>query len=324
MRDFCVVVVYNPKHIMITYYFRATEGADLETKSEAISGAWTHVIAPTSEELDALVAQFGLDETIVADIKDNFEVPRFEQEASISYFYTRYLNNDTNSDIDTDTSPILIILGSTFIITIANQEVPFLKPFMSGKKDAQTTHRTGLFLAIMSALVTNYGRYLNTVRKSVQRDVARVRTIRARDIQRLVLFEQELNEILAALLPTNSWLHQLTHGNHIQMFSEDRELLEDLLIASSQLVDSAKTILKTIQNIRSASEAFLTQKLNSTIRMLTAFTIILTIPMLIASLFGMNVPVPMQDNPFGFWIIAGIIVVVVGLTIHFFMKNRWI
>ncbi len=308
---------------MITHYFKAKDHEDISVKNEHCIDGWTHVIAPTDDELRALVEEFHLDETIVADIKDNFEVPRFEQEGSVSYFFTRYLNNK-ESEIDTDTSPILIILGLTFIITIANQRVPFIETCISGKKNIQTTQKTSLFLVLMSAMVANYGRFLNGIRKTVHRDVAHVRAIRARDIQRLVLFEQELNEILSALLPTNAWLHQLNRGNYIQMFTEDRELLEDLLIASGQLVDSAKTIMKTIQNIRSASEAFLTQKLNSTIRMLTAFTIILTIPTLIASLFGMNVPVPLQNEPYAFWFIVGFIVAIVLVTIHFFMKNRWI
>lgn len=307
---------------MITHYFKSKETGIFEVQSEPVSGAWTHVQSFSPEDIDDIVTRFGLDKSIVADIKDAFEVPRFEQEQGISYFFTRFLNNDKHVEIGT--SPILIILGPTFIITIADKDVPFLNPLISGEQGIVTTQRTHLFISIMSSLVTHYGQFLNSVRKSVHRDIARVRNIRSRDIQRLALFEQELNEILAALLPTNAWLQLLTKGNYIQMFSEDRELLEDLLIASSQLVDSAKTILKTIQNIRSASEAVLTQKLNSTIRMLTAFTIILTIPTLIASLFGMNVRVPLSDHVSGFWIIAGLIVGVVGITMHFFVRNRWI
>ncbi len=140
----------------------------------------------------------------------------------------------------------------------------------------------------------------------------------------MVFLEQELNETISALAPTNVWLQQLTKGNYIQLFSEDHELLEDLLIENSQLVDSSKSILKTIQNIRGASEAILTQNLNSTIRMLTAFTIILTIPTLIASLFGMNVVIPFQANPYGFWFVLGFILCVVGLTLYFFRQNRWL
>ncbi len=307
---------------MITHYFKTAEEAELKVIPEPRTGVWTHVTAPTEAEFTTLVALYGLDEVIIEDSKDVFEVPRFEQEGSIAYFFTRYPYDV--QDIDIDTAPILIILGETFLLTIAEAEVPFLTPFVEGKREFSTTHKTTLFLEFMSELVVTYDRKLTHTRKLVYKDMGRVRSIKGRDIQRLVFLEQELNETISALVPTSAWLGQLTKGNYIQMFSEDRELLEDLLIANSQLIDSAKSILKTIQNIRSASEAILTQNLNSTIRMLTAFTIILTIPTLIASLFGMNVPIPFGENPWGFWIVVGLIVTVVTVTIHFFTRNRWI
>lgn len=307
---------------MITHYFKTAEETALRTITDPKVGVWTHVVAPTESEFAALVTMYGLDEAIIEDITDVFEVPRFEQEGTVAYFFTRYPYDV--KDIDIDTAPILTILGETFLVTIAIEEVPFLNPFIEGKRDFFTTQKTKLFLEIMSELVVTYERKLTYTRKLVYKDMGRVRSIRSREIQRLVFLEQELNETISALVPTNAWFQQLTKGNYIQMFSEDRETLEDLLIANSQLVDSAKSILKTIQNIRSASEATLTQNLNSTIRMLTAFTIILTIPTLMASLFGMNVPIPLQHNPYGFWIILGLILTVVGLTIHFFMRNRWL
>lgn len=307
---------------MITHYFKNTEYGKLETLPGVRSGAWTHAVKPSEDELKELIEIFGLDEAIIEDSKDVFEVPRFEQEGSVAYFFTRYPYDV--KDIDIDTAPILFVIGETFLLTIAEEEVPFLQPFLNDRREFTTVLKTRLFLEFMTELVVTYDRKLTHTRKLVYRDMGRVRSIRGRDIQRLVFLEQELNETITALVPTNAWLQQLTKGNYIQMFSEDRELLEDLLIAISQLVDSAKSILKTMQNIRSASEAIITQNLNSTIRMLTAFTIILTIPTLIASLFGMNVRIPFADNPWGFWIVVGLIVAIVGITIHFFSRNRWI
>lgn len=306
---------------MITHCYKNALENELATLTEPRTGVWTHVVAPTEEEFATLIELYGLDESIIDDSKDFFEVPRFDQEGTIAYFFTRYPYDVKDHDIDT--APILIILGETFLITISQQEVPFLSGFLEGKREFATTYKTRLFLEFMTALTVAYDRKLTHVRKMVYRDMGRVRSIRGRDIQRLVFFEQELNETISALAPTNAWLHQLTKGNYIQMFSEDRELLEDLLIDNGQLVDSAKSILKTIQNIRGASDALLTQNLNNTIRMLTAFTIVLTIPTLVASLFGMNVPVPLQENPFAFWIIVGLIVTVVAIVVHFFMRNRW-
>lgn len=307
---------------MITHYFRTVKDSELKTYEKSRAGVWTHVVGPSKEELASIIAEHGLDETIIADTNDFFEVPRFEQEGHASYFFTRYPLDEKDEDINT--APILIIVGELCVITIAQREVPFLRFFISGKKPIVTTQKTKLFLEFMGALIRAYERDLTRMRKSVYRDRTRVRNIKSRDIQRLAFHEQELNDTISALVPTNDWLKQLAKGKNIQFFEEDIELMEDLMIENNQLIESAKSILKTIQNIRSATEAILTQNLNNTIRMLTALTIILTIPTLVSSLYGMNVPLPFGNNPHGFYVILGFIVAVVTITLYFFKRNRWL
>ncbi len=307
---------------MITFFQKLTETAELTTCEESCANVWTHVVAPTKAELETITSLYGLDESIIEDIDDFFEVPRLEYDTSVVYCFTRYPYDV--KDLDIDTAPILMILGESFFITIAQQEIPFLDTFVKGKREFNTHQRTKLFLEFMTMLVFAYDKQLTRIRKMVYRDMGRVHSVRAREIQRLVFFEQQLNEIISALVPTSAWLQQLTKGNYLHLFTEDRELLDDILIDNRQLVDSAKSILKTIQNIRGASDALLTQDLNSTLRMLAAFTIVLTIPTLVSSLFGMNVPLPLQDNPLAFlFIILGVIVAVLA-TIYFFVRNRWI
>lgn len=306
---------------MITHYFRTLKDTELKSYEDVRPGVWSHVVAPTDDELLFLVKQFSLDDTIVSDIKDFFEVPRFEREGSVSYFFTRYpLDAKTE---DTDTAPLLIVLGESFVITIAQRDVPFLASFIEGKKEVITTQKTKLFIQFMKTLTSTYDHELIRMRKAVYRDRTRVRNIRGRDIQRLVSYEQRLNDTISALIPTNAWLQQLTNGNHIQLFSEDKELMEDLMIANSQVVDSARSVLKTIQNVRGATEAILTQKLNNTIQVLTALTIILTIPTVISSLFGMNVAIPLGDHPYAFWLVIVLIVSIMALVTYYFMQKRW-
>lgn len=306
---------------MVTHYYKSEKETGLTTVDVSRTGLWTHVVAPTPDEFVELTAQYGLEETIIEDIQDFFEVPRFEKEGSVAYFFTRYPYDV--KDLDIDTAPILIILGETFLITIAEQEVPFLHPFTDGKRAFLTTEKTFLFLEFLTELMVAYERKLTRTRKMVYRDMGRVRSMRGGDLERLVFIEQELNEMISALVPTNVWFNHLTKGNYIQFLNDDRELLEDLLIECGQLIDSAQSILKTIQNIRTASEAILTQELNNTMRILTAVTIVLTIPTIIASLFGMNVPLPLEGQPYAFLIVVGIILLGVGTTIYFFNKNRW-
>ena len=308
--------------LMIRHYYRLDAETPLQTLEAPRDGVWTHVVSPTKDELVSLITRLGIDDVIIEDIGDIFEVPRFEQEGSFSYFFTRYPYDV--KDIDIDTAPILFILGDTFLVTIASQEVPFLESFITGKKQFSTVQKTTLFLEFMAELVITYEKKLTRTRKVVYRDMGRIRDIRTSDIQRLVFLEQELNETMSALIPTKEWLQQLTKTNYIHLFTEDQELLEYLLIDTTQLIDSAKSILKTIQNIRSASESILTQNHKTTIRRLTAFTIVLTIPTLIFSLFGMNIRLPFQENDLGILYVLLIVLTLVSGTVYFFKHNRWI
>jgi len=307
---------------MITHYFKTLKDSELKVLDTVRTGVWTHVVTPTGDELAEIVGEYGLDVAIIADIQDFFEVPRMEKSKSATYFFTRYPFDE--KDEDSDTAPLLIVMGESFVVTIAQREVPQLAPFISGKNEIQTTQKAKFFIQIMSAITKSYENELIVLRKQVQGDRGRLRNIGNSDIVRLVNYEHTLNDIISSMVPTNVWLQQVTTGNYMQLFNEDVELMEDLMIANSQLVDSARSVLKTIQNIRAATEAILTNKLNTTIRTLTILTIILTIPTIIASLYGMNVPLPLSGNPLAFWMILVLIAITVISVITIFKKSKWL
>ncbi len=304
---------------MITHYFKTLKDSELKILETVRAGVWTHIVAPTEDELQQIINEYGLDELIVEDAMDFFEVPRMEKSGSATYFFTRYPFDDKSEDIDT--APLLIVVGESFVLTLAQREVPQFKVFISGKIEIQTTQKAKFFIQIMDVLTKSFEIELVRLRKAVHRNRAQLRKIGNREIERLVNYEHTLNDMVASVVPTNIWLQQVTKGNYMQLFQEDVELMEDLMIDNSQLVDSARSVLKTIQNIRTATESILTNRLNTTMRRLTIFTIILTIPTVIASLYGMNVAIPLGGNPFAFWIVLVFIVLVVFVTIITFKKS---
>lgn len=307
---------------MITHYFRTVKDTELKILDNTRTGVWTHVVNPTDEDLVTLVREYSLDEAILEDARDFFEVPRLERSQGATYFFTRYPYDEKEED--TDTAPLLVIMGESFVVTIALRDVPQFKHFVDGKIEVHTTQKAKFFIQIISSLITSYERELMRLRKAVQRDRSKLRSIGNRDIQRLVNYEHTLNDMVSALVPTNSWLQTITSGNYMQLYNEDVELMQDLMIANSQLVDSARSLLKTIQNIRTATEAILTNNLNATIRTLTVITILLTIPTIVSSLYGMNVALPLMQHPYAFWMVVVFIVIVVIGVGYYFHKNKWL
>lgn len=307
---------------MITHYFKTLKDTELKVLETTRTGVWTHVVNPTDEDIDTLVEIYALDEAILADARDFFEVPRMERSSGATYFFTRYPFDDKNEVIDT--APLLIVMGESFVLTIALREVPQFKVFFDGKLAINTTQKTKFFIQLMDALTKSYENELTKLRRSVHKDRIKLGKIGPREIQRLVNYENELNNMIAAVVPTNTWLNQVTTGNYMQLYNEDVELMEDLMIANSQLVESARQVLKTIQNVRGASEAIMTSNLNNSIRTLTILTILLTVPTIVSSLYGMNVPLPFSANPLAFWMVLVVIALAVLALVLTFKKNEWL
>lgn len=307
---------------MITHYFKTLKDTELKKIDAPRTGVWTHVVAPSVDELEEVIGEYGLDEAIVVDIKDFFEVPRMEKSGAATYFFTRYPYDEKDEDIDT--APLLVVMGESYVVTISMREVSQFNDFISGKVDVHTTQKARFFIQIMDTLTKSFELELTRLRRSVQSNRQGLRRIGNREIERLVNYEHELNDMIAAVVPTNAWLQQVTAGNYMQLFSNDVELMEDLMIANSQLIDSSRSVLKTIQNIRSATESIMTNRLNATIQTLTILTIILTIPTVIASLYGMNVPLPLADHPLAFWAVLAVIITIVVTVIFIFRKGKWL
>lgn len=306
---------------MITYYFRTLKDDTLKTVTDIRTGIWVHAVSPTDEEVEKLVSDFGLDADILRDARDFFEVPRLERSGTLAYFFTRYPYDEQVEH--SDTAPLLIVVGESFVLTLAVRDVPQFAAILDGTIPVHTTQKAKFFIQIMDLLTRSFDSELVRLRKAVHKDRARLRTIGPREIERLVEYETRLNSIVDSLIPTNSWLHQVTSGNFMQLYSEDVALMEDLMIANNQVVNSARSILKTIQNVRSATEAIMTSRLNNALRILTVLTILLTVPLVVASLYGMNVPLPWQESRFAFPAIVLIVCIVMGVLTLLFKTKKW-
>jgi len=306
---------------VITYYFRNPTDETILELAKPQAGVWVHAVAPTKDDLQSLITTFSLDEDIIEDATDIYEVPRMERSQGATYFFTRYPLRDQLQE--NATAPLLLILGEGFIISISVLEVPQFKKLISGEEIVYTTQKAKLFIQIMTILTSSFDRELLRLRKAVHKDRVRLQSIGPREIERLVGYESILNSIVDALIPTNSWLQQVANGSYLQLYADDVEEMQDLVIANGQVVGSARSILKTIQNIRSASEAIMTSRLNNALRNLTVLTILLTVPLVVASLFGMNVPVPFADGEYTFYAIVLLNAAILGGLAFIFRRNDW-
>jgi len=293
---------------MITYYQKTITTRRLKTIPEFRIGSWVYIENPTEEEFDELESKLGLDRGLLVDATDQYEVPRVEESAGITYIFSR-VPYEENGEIHT--APILLGVGESFVFTVCKRKFDFLNVFHEGRLEFTTTQKVRFLLQILAEIDSAYAKFITLINKEVRRLSARLSgTIENSDIIRFVNFESILNDLLDALVPTNVALSKLLSGKFLKLHEEDKEYAEDVFLSNGQLVDLCRSNIRAIMNIRNAYSTIMTNNLNRVIKLLTALTIIFMLPNIIVGALGMNVPIPLQDSSQAFWwvlLIAGIL-----------------
>lgn len=305
---------------MIVYRFKARADERMQELQTPRAGVWIDVSDPTDADITQLVGEHKLDASLLSDAQDAFESPRHEQENGIQYFFTRY---PTYTEGETATAPMLIAVGEDFVLTLTRERPKFLDVFASAE-NVFTTQKTKLFLQLVSAIAREYTGIFSPIHRNIRVYRRNLADVSEKAIEDFVHLEYALNEFVSALVPINAALQRIIASKHLALFDEDVDLVEDVQLENGQLIENARSALTTIQNIRAAYTTIVSNRLSKVVRTLTALTIVLTIPTIVGTLYGMNVPLPFQEAPNTFWFIAGIIFVLVVGVSYLFSKNRWL
>ncbi|MDH5533828.1 MAG: magnesium transporter CorA family protein [Candidatus Pacebacteria bacterium] len=308
---------------MFKILYRNLQDESIQELKDFKNGAWVHLEQPTEKEVDLLVDQFDLDPMIVADAMDIFEVPRIEMDEGITYYFTRYAIYSTDLE-RINTVPLLIIIGKNFLVTISSAKVPVIDLFKNGKIDFRTTQKTNLLLQILTTINTDNEKLIKKLSKQIKQQSSNLEKITNTKIAKFVNFENMLDDILFGLHPTGLALNKLLKGKFITLHEDDRELLEDLIQDNEQLIKVCNSNIKRVINTRDAYDNILSNNLNKIMKLLTSVTVILTIPTMISGIFGMNVNLPMADNPFAFIIILSVTVAASFGLLFVFLKQDWL
>lgn len=306
---------------MMDIYYKTLKSTHVEKLENIKKGAWINVTNPEKEEIKLLVEKTKIDETVIQDALDIYEVPRIEKENDISYILTRTPYKDDNG---LTTIPFLIIITPELIITVSSKPIDFIQDFVSEKIQFYTTQKAKLLIQFFLKITQSYERYIKFIARDIQRKKIILKKLENKDIINLVEWEEILNNFITSLVPNITIFEKISQGKFVAPYKEDEELIEDLVITSRQSLELCKTSIKSIANTREAYSTILTNNLNKIIKFLTSITIILTIPTIIASIYGMNIGLPLAKNPLAFSYIIFLIVILMLLFFWIFYKKKWL
>ena len=271
------------------------------------SASWINVVDPNWEEIDSLINLYGIPEDFVRDPLDAEESARVEYDEDTSYSLIILdipVVNDTNLKVlSFITIPLGIIIGNKKIITVCNTENEFLENF--SRQNINLHFHSRFALNILLTISNHYNRnlrLLNKTRLRIERDLKN--NVTNKQLYNLMEVEKSLVYFLAALKGNEAIIKKLFRLPAIKRFDEDEDLLEDLVIENNQALETTKLYTDILESITTSYASLLSNEMNNTMKTLTLFTVFLTLPTLVFSFFGMNVPLPIDDHSYVSWLIV--------------------
>lgn len=306
---------------MLKIYFKTARDSTMHELDTAKSGAWIDVSTPSNKDIEQLSALLNLDVSTLRDALDPYEAPRIALDESDVYIFTRYCRpyHETSS-----TEPLLILFTEKHVVTVSLNKNDIVEKLI--EKSPTTTQKTKLVLELLTLINEGYRSYID----EITRTIFKLRTELTRtqlsneDFLRVIDIEEDLNEMLTSLQPYSMVIESLFTGRHIALHANDQELIEDIKLSTSELIDLTRSRLRTLENLRDVYNTITTNTLNNTFKRLTSITIFLAIPTVLGGIYGMNVRLPLEGHKHAFFAMIALMLFSVGTAIIIFKRKRWL
>ena len=311
---------------MIQYFKNIEHKTIAVDKPEA--GTWVNVLPPLkNEEFSELSQQLEIPIDFLKDSLDIDERSRYEIDDNVKLIVikTPAENNSFNeSDAFYITIPICIILTHNQIVTVNSFENEAIKKFLNSFQNRSMDKKSMMVLKIFEKVTNNFQDYLKEI--NLRRNTLEQKLYianRNEELLQLMRIQKSLVYFITALRSNELLMIKIARTNILQLNEEEKDLLNDMIVETSQALEMANTYTNILNSTLDAFASIVSNNQNVVLKRLTTLMIFLGIPILIASMYGMKVPAIYQQSPYVFWIMSVLCLGVVAfLTASYFNRLK--
>ena len=288
------------------------------------SAVWVNVLPPLKqEEFTELSESMDIPIDFLKDSLDIDERSRYEIEDQVKLIVikTPTENNSFNlSDAFYITIPICIILTNHQIVTVNSFENEAIKKFLNSFQHRNPDKMNMMVLKIFEKITSNFQDYLKEInlrRNGLEQKL--YDSNRNEELLQLMRIQKSFVYFITALRSNELLMMKIKRTNILALNEDEIDFLEDLIVETSQALEMANTYTNILNSTLDAFASIISNNQNEVLKRLTTLTIFLSIPVLIASIYGMNVPIPYKETHLAFWLPVILSIVILG----FAMWNYW-
>ena len=296
---------------MIEYYQKLTAGEGLgRIKTAREADIWAHSHA-TAQEIDELVTTYDLDRNIVSDVRDARELPRVEFSGHNLYVFVR--NVESGKSCDVSTHPLLAVITPKLYLTLSPHNTFNPQRVPAGLVQT-TTNPQDLLTATLATIIADYEQQVHRTGEMIAKMRKRLHTreINNEDFVTFVTIEDDLNDYRTNLSSTLGVIRRLVDNRHKTFNGQSLEFLEDIALHIEQLLASVASHAQSAGSIQKVYGTIAKNRLNQRMKILTVLTVLLTMPNVFYGMYGMNVPLPYQNEA---WVYPAIVLFTFGLIL---------
>ena len=297
-----------------------------ETK-RFIRGNWINMVSPSEEEIQEVCKNIKIQEDFIRYALDPEEKARIdieEDDSTILFIIDTPIMEIESGVKIYSTMPIgVIFVRDDYIITVSLHKNHSIEELEKKKLKNIITYKKSRML--LQIFYSNAEMFLNLLKKlNKETEIAEnvlKNSMKNKELLKLLSLEKGLVYFTTSLKSNEVVMEKTMRGNLIKLYDEDEDILDDAIIENKQAIEMAKIYRDILTGTMDAYASIISNNLNGVMKYLTSITIILAIPTMIASYWGMNVNVPMQNNPFGFILIV-MISLLIGIIATLWLKKK--
>ena len=290
-----------------------------------VTDSWIELTSPTNDEIDKVVEKTNVDKDLILKMLDDEERPRVEQSgnAILIVIDTPYLEHNESNNYKT--YPLgIIITDNNYVITITSKRLDLLNDFKKNKvKNFRTAKKTRFLIQILLKTANYYLRDLKKIYANIDKtEQILKKSTENKELITLLEIEKTLVYFITSLKANDTVLEKLSKGTMLPLYEGDLDLLEDATIENKQAIEMSTIYRDILSSITDTYANIVSNNLNYIMKFLAGATIVLSIPTMISSFLGMNVPLGSISNYDNAFIMILLVSVVISIVVAIILKKK--
>ncbi len=310
---------------MITI-FETTE-AGLSVVEQAVPACWIDVINPTPEEIRRLTGEFHIPLDFVTTSLQRDVISHIEKVTDALLILVNIPHfRGIAPAIPFGTCPLGIVITPSLIFTICQFEHRLIHDIHPDHADdINMAAPTRFVLHLLWSIANAYILKVNEINETVETVEDRLqRALQNREVLELLRYQKSLVHFITALRANEMMLERLQRSRFLEISTQDADLLDEVFTENRQAIAMTEIAGDILSQMMDAFASIISNNLNVVMKFMASITVILVIPSLIGTLYGMNVRLPMADNPSIFWILIALSLFSSFLVGYVFRQKNWL